>query len=246
LRREVARHGITYIIVDSAGAACGNDPQRPETAISFFNALSALKLPSMTLAHVTKDQKNMDYPFGSVFWSNMARSTVLCQMELDDRDETVSHIGLFHKKSNNVRRARPIGLRMTILPGKDGSVTFEREDLGGVLDEQNTAAARVRRYLLQNGKATRDEITEETGIPSETVRKSLQRMRDAFYDGQRGSRDGHWMIVVRTEGTKDRGLYRDSTVSPVPRGTLQGTTGDMSPEEEGSTVPYWVESGAKA
>ena len=194
LRREIARYGVSYIIIDSAGAACGNDPQKPETAIKYFNALSALKLPSMTLAHVTKDQKNLDYPFGSVFWSNMARSTVLCQMELDDRDETVSHIGLFHKKSNNVRRARPMGLRLTI----NGSAVFEREHLVADFDDSLSNKARIRTLLLK-GKMKTNDIAEELGLKAPSVYKTLKRMPDAMFDGESGGRDGVWFITPSSD-----------------------------------------------
>lgn len=237
LRREIARHGVSYLITDSAGAACGMDPQKPEAAIKYFNALAALKVPSLTIAHVTKDQKNLDYPFGSVFWETMARSTVLCQMEIDDRNETVSHIGLFHKKSNNSRRARPMGLRLVIA---DGVASFEREDLGGILQEQTSAQSRIRKFLLRSGKVTRDEIAEELGLSPETVRKVLQRMRDAFYDGERGSKHGKWAIV----SSRDMGHISNPTPVPCEQGVTtrdtQGTTRDTSPEK------WWAQEGAKA
>lgn len=192
LKREIRQWGISYLIVDSAALACGGEPQNPEASLRYFNALGVLGLPSLTIAHVTKDQKNMDHPFGSIFWSTSARSTVLCELHLDGQDETVSHIGLFHKKSNNVRRAAPMGLRLTI----NGTATFEQESLPEEFDERLSAASRIRKYLLGTGKAKKVDISEATGLKPNTVKVTLQRMPDAMYEGElRG--EGYWFIVAK-------------------------------------------------
>jgi hypothetical protein len=75
LAKQVADHGYTYLVIDSAVMAVGGmDPTKPETAMRYGAALQAVNVPSLTLAHVTKmhDEK---YPFGSVFWHNLARVT---------------------------------------------------------------------------------------------------------------------------------------------------------------------------
>lgn len=120
LRRKVQRDNIGLLIVDSAGLAAGGEPERAETAIRYFNALAALRVPSVTIAHQTKagDDK---YPFGSIFWHNSARCTWNVKL-LQEETGNVSRLGLFNRKSNNSRLAPPIGALMRWDDGAGKSV----------------------------------------------------------------------------------------------------------------------------
>lgn len=63
----------TVIVIDSIViACCGADPMKPETAALYAGALQYIGLPALSLAHVTKEHA-LTYPFGSVFWHNLAR-----------------------------------------------------------------------------------------------------------------------------------------------------------------------------
>jgi hypothetical protein len=69
----VLAEGITFLIVDSAGMACGGlDPSKPDAPLQFGTALQQIGLPSLTLAHVTKAH-DARYPYGSVYWHNVPR-----------------------------------------------------------------------------------------------------------------------------------------------------------------------------
>ena len=71
----VAATGATYIIIDSIVMACGSaDVMDPQTPARYSVALNQLGKPALSLAHVTKAE-DARYPFGSVFWSNLARIT---------------------------------------------------------------------------------------------------------------------------------------------------------------------------
>jgi len=86
---------ISVAVVDSAvPAAYGADPLRPETAMLYARGVQVLGRPTLTLAHVTKGD-SMAYPFGSVFWHNLARMTWSLQREEDGR------LILQHRKRNN-------------------------------------------------------------------------------------------------------------------------------------------------
>jgi hypothetical protein len=65
----------TFIVIDSIVPGCaGVDPMKPEAASQYAAALQLIARPALSLAHITKadDQR---YPFGSVFWHNLARTT---------------------------------------------------------------------------------------------------------------------------------------------------------------------------
>jgi hypothetical protein len=74
--REVAEAvGATYLVIDSAVAACGaTDPSKPEAPAQYFPALRFIGRPTLTIAHQTRVDGGK-HPFGSVFWHNFARVT---------------------------------------------------------------------------------------------------------------------------------------------------------------------------
>lgn len=63
------------VVVDSVVPACvGSDPVEPATAGEYSAAMQIIGRPSLSLAHVTK-AGDLAYPFGSVFFHNLARVT---------------------------------------------------------------------------------------------------------------------------------------------------------------------------
>jgi hypothetical protein len=66
-----------FLVVDSIGYACiGQEIEKSATAINYKSALDKIGLPSLSLAHTTKENADPKYPFGSVYWSNNTRSTI--------------------------------------------------------------------------------------------------------------------------------------------------------------------------
>ena len=88
----------TYVVIDSIVAACaGVDPLKPEAASLYAGALQFILRPALSLAHITKEG-DQTYPFGSVFWHNLARTTwSLAPAGEDGRHSVV----LTHRKRNN-------------------------------------------------------------------------------------------------------------------------------------------------
>ncbi len=73
--RDIARDGgYTYAIVDSAAVAAPGKAEDSDAADSYSVAVNTLAIPVLTLAHLTK-ANDARYPFGSVFWHNLARLT---------------------------------------------------------------------------------------------------------------------------------------------------------------------------
>ena len=191
LLRRVEK-GIAYVIVDSAALACGGEPERAESAIRYFNALSRLSVPSLTLAHVTKEDKVQEHPFGSVFWTTSARMTWNIRAE-HDGDRT--HLGLFCKKSNNAKRPGEVGACLVF---DEGSARFEREDVWNQFGEAMSVSKRARRLLLSKGKSTTTELANEMGVKVDTVYRALVKMQDAFREGPSGrGSEGTWLIMAR-------------------------------------------------
>lgn len=66
---------LDYVVIDSIVTACGgSDRMDPGTVALYAGALELLGIPVLSLGHVTKAD-DLRYPFGSVFWHNLARVT---------------------------------------------------------------------------------------------------------------------------------------------------------------------------
>lgn len=75
LRQLSIAFGADVMVVDSLIPACGGtDALKPEAAALYAGGLEYIGLPTLSLAHVTKEH-DLRYPFGSVFWHNLARTT---------------------------------------------------------------------------------------------------------------------------------------------------------------------------
>lgn len=87
-----------YVIVDSIVPACaGSDPLKPEASSLYAGAVEYIGLPILSLGHVTKAD-DLRYPFGSIFWHNLARTT--WSLKEDGATTTI----LQHRKHNNYSR----------------------------------------------------------------------------------------------------------------------------------------------
>lgn len=186
LQRKIRDAGIRLIIVDSAALACGGEPEKAEVAIAYFNALAALEIPSLTLAHVTKGDED-EYPFGSIFWHNSARATWNAKIVHEDGRD-VAHVGLFNRKANEERLAPPIGIRLEF---DEASTTFSREEPQAGLNDRMAVPGQIRGLLTSGGKSVK-EIAAELDLPSNTIRTYLSRMSDAWRIGQAEDASGLW------------------------------------------------------
>jgi hypothetical protein len=109
IRQTCDRHAIDYVVIDSAVMACGSDPLKPEAAAEYAAALIDLGRPALSLAHVTKVD-DPRYPFGSVFWHNLARMT----WSLSGTD---SETLLRHRKHNNYEGLGTLAVTYTWVDG---------------------------------------------------------------------------------------------------------------------------------
>lgn len=95
LRALAEAFAADIAVIDSIVPACaGTDPLKPEAAALYAGAIEYLGVPAVSLGHVTKAD-DLRYPFGSVFWHNLARTT--WSLHRDDHDRTI----LSHRKHNN-------------------------------------------------------------------------------------------------------------------------------------------------
>lgn len=205
VRRELARTGAGVLVVDSAVAACGGDPVKPEPVRAMFNAMNALRVPVIIIAHCTKEGGS-DYPFGSIFWHNLARLTWNIQ-KVSSEDSPNIQTAWFNRKNNNDRKLRSFGVELCF-DDPAGAVTLADCAVeAGIESKAGDLAAITEALRSARESLTTDDIVDMTGIKKKTVQNRLGEMR------KRGEVD---RIILR--GTSAAGRWELRTPSPVVDG----------------------------
>lgn len=194
LRTEVDRLGVGLVIVDSLGPACGAEPESADAAIRTLNALrSFAPATRLVIAHVSKAdiaRNGPSRPYGSVYVQNLARSVWEIRRSDDESKDLV--LGLFHRKCNTGRLSAPIGLRFEF--GEDG-IRLLPSDIGEQPDllAKTSLTFQIQKTLTAGGR-TVDEIAKTLDANPDTVRRTLNRLKEArkvvSLDNGRGGRWG--------------------------------------------------------
>lgn len=180
LRSIIARRHVTFVICDSIGFAADTTPESAEAATNYYRAFRELgQVGSLHLAHMVKgsnDKKapDPDKPFGSVFWSNGARSIWLLKRDSDQGDKRVVPIGFFHKKANTGPLRQDFAMVATFTQGE----TVIRPDSitnYPTLCKSLKVPARIVAALTEHGETmSRDELAAELDLETATERDKLK------------------------------------------------------------------------
>ena len=192
LKAKIERDRIGFVIIDSAVPACGGKPEESDCARAYFAALATLGLRSLTVSHVTKDAQADKYPFGSIFWNNLARLTWNVKVHQEEGGD-ITHLGLFNRKVNDAKLAKPLGVRMEF----GDMVILQREELAEEFSKSLSLAVRIRK-MLTRARMTVKELAGELDAGEATVRTRLNGMGDAEKSKERAE-DGsfYWQIKAR-------------------------------------------------
>ena len=193
LRRKIANEDVKLLIVDAVGDACGGNPKDEDVALGYFRSLARLGLPSISLAHVTKDDADQ-YPFGSIFWHHRARITWNVKMVREDGD--VRHVGLFNRKANEDREYPPLGIKLEFEGGRDDThtVTVSKEEVVEEFATELPLAMRLRQYL-RPGERSVKQLATAVGKSEDTVSRTLRRMPDAVQRDWATDRSRLWGLL---------------------------------------------------
>lgn len=160
--------GVNYVVVDSAVMGClGSDPLSPEAAAQYAAGVADMGRPVLSLAHVTKMDDGR-YPFGSVFWHNLSRTT--WSLQPDKSGGAV----LTHRKHNNYAA---LGRFLVTATWHDGRLmeVWEKGYSASLADRASE--------LLMDGELGLDAIlealndTDDEGQPvkRDTLKRALNR-----------------------------------------------------------------------
>jgi hypothetical protein len=141
---------------------------KPESVSAYTGALEYIGLPCLSLGHTDKAE-NLRYPFGSIFWHNLARMTY--SLKADG-----ATVILQHRKHNNYERepTRKVEVAWNA-EGMPVNVdeTLYAEDLARRISSALIGRSLTVREICEKLDDDRDEDAEETRDAS--VRQALNR-----------------------------------------------------------------------
>jgi hypothetical protein len=190
IQRIVVEKEIGLIVIDSAGPACGGEPEKADPTIRYFNALRSFRVTTLTIAHVTKNGGDK-YPYGNVYWWNTARN-IWNAKKSQDPEEAVLRLGLYHRKINNQMPRKAIGLRMEFA---DGRLVVDRMSIkdSPELTEGLPLKDQIK-LSLSGARLTVGELAETLDKHEETIRTTLKRNPNDFSLIELGQHAGQWSL----------------------------------------------------
>lgn len=195
IHHQIAESNATFLIIDSAGMACGGEPEKSEAALMFFAALRTFRVPALIIAHQTK-QASRGLPFGSVMWHNAARMTwEIASKQRFGRDGL--NVALTNRKSNVSALLGTVGF--TIL-WREGSIQIKDFDTSSdpdFADKDNLAGQLFNELAASDGAGmTVAELREALdNIPSESlIRNTLGYESSTFQVDKSIPRHHRWFL----------------------------------------------------
>lgn len=177
LHRFVSRNDVRLIVVDSGADACGGEPEKAAVALQYFNALSRLKVTTITICHVTNldAEGSSTRPFGSRFWHNRARRTWFVRRE-QEQDSDELEVAFLCRKANTGRKPKDQAIRVQF-DGTKGPVRFTAANIRDMpaFENELQPAERIASFLTSVGRAKVSEICVATGIATHTTKSALSR-----------------------------------------------------------------------
>lgn len=191
VRDEMEAHKIECLIIDSLGPAAGGNLNDPEPAIRYHEALRALGGTSLTLAHNSKDlNSGTKSIFGSVFFSNLARSIWQCKAEKEPIDNYAT-VSLKQIKASLSQLHGTIGL-LYHFDEESNRITVTKTDLRDTeLSSELPTRLRIKNELLRNGAMTMADLKARLpDIKGETVERTARRSKELIH-----LEDGTWAVT---------------------------------------------------
>lgn len=184
IRATIDRHDIKLMIIDSAGDACGGEPEKAGVVLSYFNACMELKCTRLHIAHVTNAEMEVSAkrPFGSRYWHNRARRTWFVKRDQEEETDIID-IGLICRKVNDGRLPKPLAFQVAFT-GDAGPVRLRAEDFREVVafEKDQAHADRVASFLAgASGPMLIADIAKETGLDGGQVRVILNRKKGKMF-----------------------------------------------------------------
>jgi len=201
IAKMVVKGGFDLIVIDAGSNAAGGSPNDEQKVVDFFNALENIPATKLIIHHEPKDTlaKTADKAYyGTVFWRALTR--VAWRLTLESEEDGKLIKATIAKKSN-MGKVEPFCYRQKWEIGEIGDhygpVTLKKEDVV----EINSTDSIIEEALRGNGRLTRGQIIEITGLNDEVVKKSTQRLKKRGLVDVKGEKRGAVWFVTDTPKT---------------------------------------------
>lgn len=185
IRKEIAKHGVKLVVVDSLGYAGGGEPKDAGIAIALFGAIRTFGVATLCVHHRRKDTSargsDPDSLFGSAYYFNSARHVWELRGAKDEDNDELG-IGLIHAKSNNGRLQKRHGFKVKFTNDDldiTTGISFRYEEtLARIpgLEKDASLKDRIVEELTENGAKTAAQIAEALEANPATVQKDMSRL----------------------------------------------------------------------
>lgn len=181
IRKDIGRHRVAMVIVDSIGMACGGDPSDASAIIQTMVAARSFGVPVVGIHHISKDAKDKSNPYGSVYATNEARMSWF--VEAERANNQLSSVLTNYKANRGARHERQ-AFRFTFT--EDEREAIERIDVTSLTFGQSREVGdsgqkwKIAQFLVTGGPATVSAVAAAVEIPKATVRAILNRHKDLF------------------------------------------------------------------
>lgn len=178
VREIVLKRGIKFAVLDSMGSASGGEPESAEVMLRMFNALRSLRIPTLNIHHVNKE----NILFGSVYAFNSARVVIEARKSQNEGEDRID-LGLWSKKANNARMFSPIGFTI----GFDGNmVTFRKKEVRDTRLVKELSVVDQMKKLLDGEPMSKKDLAEAVEKSEKHVATELNRNKDKFVEIRKG------------------------------------------------------------
>jgi hypothetical protein len=182
IRKEIATKGIGLVIVDSLGAARGDEPESAAVTIKLFTAARSMGVPWLGVDHVSKAAGDKTKPFGSVYSHNLARLIWSMDRHQEEGDDEIT-VALVNAKRNSGRALRRQAFRVRFETDENDyldAVYFNACDVRDIPEFAAKLPAKARILnVLRDGKKPTKELADLTDLTEAIVRARLMDLRRA-------------------------------------------------------------------
>lgn len=174
IQGECDRQGIDAVVADSLAPASGLEPEGGDASIRTLQAMRSLGRTVICLAHMSKNSADGHIeprPYGSVFNTNLARSTIQLKPEGEPDADGKRLVTLIHRKVNDGRFMAPSSIEWEFLPS--GEIRCH----GGKVSTEYLSLKKRIEAAIAHGRETVGVIADLVGSKESVVRAALNEMK---------------------------------------------------------------------
>ena len=158
IKEVVATHEIDFIVIDSMGAALGNDASEQKVVTGAFSAIRSLNVTALVIDHPNKGETGLKALFGSTYKSLLSRHVweVLKDQQVGDN---LTKFALFHRKANNTGLFKEMGWQFTFDNNRLSDIKrISSSDISKTAMKEGQTQFDQVKNLLTSGPKTVSEI----------------------------------------------------------------------------------------